>query len=679
MTLSSLPARLLAVVNEAIGLPEKKSRLRAGSLTKTAFAVAAFGAAMIVHAQTQAVTVVEYYSRALDAYFITGRSIEQTALDANPADFSRTGAQFSATAAAAAGNGQTRICRFYISTSSPFTSSHFYGREGVDCEPLRAQNPPGFSYEDFDFAVVQPDPTGACPTSAPTRVFRSFRAAANGRTSNHRYTVSQSAYDGMTAAGWSPERAVFCVTAARDADVSPTASFERVISQPVSPFAANCAPLFGEVAFRGTETGASLARNPSNPKHMVAAWQQDRFSVTASAGIAGAVTFDGGSTWTNTAVAFDACSGGTQANGNNYERASWPWVAIGPDGIAYQLAITLASGTSPTDQPSAILASSSTDGGRTWALPKTLIRDGAFFNNKPTLTADPFTPGYAYAAWNRSSGGPNAPAWFSRTTNGGMTWEPARKIHDPSSTKTVFNGQIVVLPAASGGALVYVFLEVSNGAAPGTPGALTLRAMRSADRGLTWQAPVTVAEMLGVGAFDPDTNTFLRDGVGVPSAAAGADGVVHVVWQDARFSASKHDGIAYSRSLDGGVTWSAPVAINSRTDVPAFTPTVSVRADGTVGVSYFDLRLNTTDRTTLPTMFRLTTSRDGLSWRESEISGAFDTQRSPLPGYYLNDNQGLSGGVGAFSSVFVRPTGNPSNPTDVVFVNIADGSLRGAQ
>ena len=116
-------------------------------------------------AAAQSVAVVEYYSRPLDAYFMTGRSAEQALLDASPADFSRTGMEFTATAATAASASQVRICRFYINIVSPFTSSHFYGREGIDCESIRAQNLAGFSYEDFDFSVSSPDASGACPAS----------------------------------------------------------------------------------------------------------------------------------------------------------------------------------------------------------------------------------------------------------------------------------------------------------------------------------------------------------------------------------------------------------------------------------------------------------------------------------------------------------------------------------
>lgn len=49
----------------------------------------------------QTVTVVEYYNKSVDAYFISGKVAEQTALD-GVADFQRTGMTFQAVAAASA-------------------------------------------------------------------------------------------------------------------------------------------------------------------------------------------------------------------------------------------------------------------------------------------------------------------------------------------------------------------------------------------------------------------------------------------------------------------------------------------------------------------------------------------------------------------------------------------------
>ena len=44
------------------------------------------------------------------------------------------------------------------------------------------------------------------------------------------------------------------------------------------------------------------------------------------------------------------------------------------------------------------------------------------------------------------------------------------------------------------------------------------------------------------------------------------------------------------RSTDGGRSWTAPRRINGAPKALAFTPAVAVAADGTVGVSYYDLR-----------------------------------------------------------------------------------------
>ncbi len=178
-------------------------------------AAVAFTAASsaISSAWAQAVTVIEYYNKPLDAYFITGRTTEQQTLDANT-DFLRTGMTFQAIAAAVASSATTRICRFYVSTSAPFTSSHYYGREGTDCEFLLGQNLVGFSYEGYDFALAQPV-SSVCPTNTTT-IYRSFRPAANGKTPNHRYTASAASYSVATSAGYNGEQAAFCATAATD-------------------------------------------------------------------------------------------------------------------------------------------------------------------------------------------------------------------------------------------------------------------------------------------------------------------------------------------------------------------------------------------------------------------------------------------------------------------------------
>ena len=170
----------------------------------------------------QTVTVVEYRNAALDAYFITGRSTEQALLDANTS-FTRTGMSFTATALTGATSAHGKVCRFYVSNASPYVSSHFYGTQSTvsqtyDCVALADNLPSGFTYEGYDFAALLPT-NGVCP-SGTSAVYRSFRALTtpnNGKTSNHRYTVSTATYATALSAGYVGEGAQLCASAVTDA------------------------------------------------------------------------------------------------------------------------------------------------------------------------------------------------------------------------------------------------------------------------------------------------------------------------------------------------------------------------------------------------------------------------------------------------------------------------------
>ena len=186
------------------------------------------GIAVHIQAAESPVTVVEYRSTTLDAYFITGRVAEQTILDASSA-FTRTGMSFSATPISAATSALGKVCRFYIGITSPYVSSHFYGTQGstnqtYDCEWFQSNTPSGFSYEGYDFAAALP--VGGLCASGSTPVYRGFRSLKSpndGKTSNHRYSVSSASYALAAAAGYVGEGAQLCVTSATDVATVPGA------------------------------------------------------------------------------------------------------------------------------------------------------------------------------------------------------------------------------------------------------------------------------------------------------------------------------------------------------------------------------------------------------------------------------------------------------------------------
>ncbi|MDH5266028.1 MAG: glycoside hydrolase, partial [Betaproteobacteria bacterium] len=443
----------------------------------------------------------------------------------------------------------------------------------------------------------------------------------------------------------------------------------------LSPFPAGCGDTGGTL-YPNAEVEPSLAANPANPDHLLAMWQQDRWSNGSARGLVSAVSFDGGASWNARPMAFSRCGGGAAPNGGDFDRATDPWVSFGPDGTAWAMSLSTTGASSAPGSANAMLVARSTDGGRTWGNAVPLIADTVgFFNDKNTLTADPFDARYAYAVWDRLADAGGGPAMFARTVDAGASWEPARAIFDPgSSSQTI--GNLVVVPAS--GELVNVALQIDQ---RGNTRTAWVIAMRSADRGQTWSEPVRIAVFLGIGARDPETGAVIRDGAIIPQAAAGPGGMLHVVWQDARFNSGARDGIAYSRSTDGGLTWSAPVRVNPNPAVPAFTPTVHVLADGTIGVTYFDLRDNTANRSTLPTGYFLARSTDGgTTWTETRLAGPFDLATAPnANGLFLGDYMGLAGSGTAFLSLFVRTTGSADNRNDVYFVRAAAGSAATAQ
>jgi hypothetical protein len=110
-------------------------------------------------------------------------------------------------------------------------------------------------------------------------------------------------------------------------------------------------------------------------------------------------------------------------------------------------------------------------------------------------------------------------------------------------------------------------------------------------------------------------------------------------------------------------------------------PTIHVRSDGIIGVAYYDFRDNTSSNATLPTVARLATSSDGITWYESEIESPFNLNTAPIArGYFLGDYIGLTARGGAFHACYARTTGlAPDNRTEIVFASIAEGSLMRAQ
>jgi hypothetical protein len=439
----------------------------------------------------------------------------------------------------------------------------------------------------------------------------------------------------------------------------------------------NIAGQFGTV-FLNSEVEPSLAVDPTNPKHLVGAWQQDRWSDGGARGIVTGVTYDGGTTWSLTPV-----PGVTQVTGGPLPRGSDPWVSFAPNGDVYVSTLAVVDVFSP-DQT--LYVNKSTDGGKSWGAPTAIISDTDpnIVDDKESVTADPTNSHYAYYVWDRVNFVTNnQPAFFSRTTNGGQSWEAPRSIFDGDFNTATIGNVIVVLPD---GTLVDVFEFVDF-----NTGNATIDVMRSTDHGTTWTSPIVANSDDANGVFDPNTFQFVRTGAGLPAVAVDPrNGNLYTVWEDARFTGL--DTVAFSMSTDGGLSWSTPIQISKTpTSIPffdqqAFTPEIAVAANGTVAVTYYDFRNPDSQSSGLPTDAWMTFARGNqdltnpANWGNEQrlTTSSFNMELAPNAfGLFVGDYEGLAAGganANSFSALF-GATASVSDPASMFFRDPAVGDV----
>jgi hypothetical protein len=402
---------------------------------------------------------------------------------------------------------------------------------------------------------------------------------------------------------------------------------------------------FGSVLYPNTSIEPMVTVDPTDSEKVLVVHQQDRWNDGGSRGQVGVLSReDDIDDWNNTIP-----QGVTKCAGGSFVRASDPWADYANDGTAFFMQLT----SDPADpnatpfgtQRTGMLISRSTDHGHTWHPPTTLIDETTTqaLNDKNSVTADWTLNGNAYAVWDRLSlvTGPDVaaaaaqmprlgsegvmiarealkrrqlktaaaptpaatitsfgPTLLSRTTNNGATWSKPVIIFDPGPNNQTINNIVQVAPSGT----VYDFFTAIIG------NTASIAFVKSTDKGVTWSGPTTAQVITPNGVVTPDAGEPVRDAAILYSVAVNKrNGAFYLVWQDARFTTTPCvtpgagtqpvDMVAFSQSLDGGVTWSAPIRINQTPAnangcrEQAFIPTIAVAKDGRhLVVTYYDFR-----------------------------------------------------------------------------------------
>jgi len=448
------------------------------------------------------------------------------------------------------------------------------------------------------------------------------------------------------------------------------------------------------VAYTNAEVEPWVAVDPLRGGE-IAVYQQDRWSNGSARALGTALSADGGLNWTSPFfLPLSACAGGD----SHLTRVTDPWVSVGPDGVAYEVGLA-GNPNYPFQAETAVLAARSLDGGLNWQSPKTLLRERFAsppfpINDKESVTADPTRPGYAYAVWDRVrftseqealqgaihsalvAHSFRGDAMLARTTTGGANWGPARSIMPTNANFWTIGNQVAV----TGDRTLVDVLEFTKGSGTQPSDRDGYGVLRSTDAGQSWSRLVEIADDQSVDVRDPDDGDPVRATTpSLPDLASDLSrpGTLYVVWADGRFSGGLRSEILFTKSTDGGQSWSMPIRINQTpaTANPlngqAFLPSIAVAADGTIGVVYYDFRFNTSDPDTLTTAGFLAHSHDGgASWQETQLTAPFDLETAPISdrGYFIGDYVGLAADGNDFVAALPITTGDLNNPTDIVAV-----------
>ena len=273
-------------------------------------------------------------------------------------------------------------------------------------------------------------------------------------------------------------------------------------------------------------------------------------------------------------------------------------VAFGPSGELYYSTLALVVLSQRKHKMKSLVSvAKSTDHGRTFTQPVDATGPAGNktdFQDKEWIAVDSHPgsrfKGNVYLSWTNFPRGGSEHIDFCRSTDGGQSFE------DPIALPTATNLIVVQgsVPVVGPSGELYVLYAGQDAQSS------RIVILKSTDGGQTFGAPVDVARFrpYGAGLFgSPATLTGGPGGVRTnffPSVAIDGRGAINVVFAArslAPTTVPDRSNIFFTRSTDGGISFSTPVQLNDDgTTTTQCFPSVAVTAGGAIGVKWWDRR-----------------------------------------------------------------------------------------
>ncbi|PZS04721.1 MAG: hypothetical protein DLM69_01525 [Candidatus Chloroheliales bacterium] len=345
-----------------------------------------------------------------------------------------------------------------------------------------------------------------------------------------------------------------------------------------------------------------MAANPANPLNFISG-ANDYGSGTYSGHY---YTADGGATWSGGNFA------GPYPGGSSIQPGGDPIGDFDAAGNAYFGDLGFNSGNNCIG---GVYAHRSSDGGATYgSAVQVAASNSSHFLDKEWMAADKRTSGphagRLYMTWTNFQIGTgcnfntyvNSPIYLAYSDNQGATWSTPAQIVEAARDQD--QGSSIAI--ASDGTVYVAFNNCQ-----GNPCTDESRIVKSTDGGVTWSTSVLLHINNLVGYIDTDgrqkykgdaTHPFRTNQFPVIAVSPFSTSTVYAVWNDhlsdgtySFLGNTVYAGdIAFSRSTNGGTTWSTPMRVNDDsqggTVHDQFFPGMTVGSDGTIHVGWFDRR-----------------------------------------------------------------------------------------